>query len=153
MFKADTLLTDISAGVTVGCIAIPLSLVIAIASGVPAEVGLVTASLSGVFGSIMGGTTLAVTGPAAAISLLVVGAVQQHGWVLKSATPPQWWQTRSGRPSRWSTGTFGIRVTGEDWWRWTRRSSRRRTRHVRVPVHCSPAAYAELAAPGAAARV
>ena len=71
-----------------GCITIPLSLVIAIASGVPAEVGLVTASLSGVFGSIMVGTMLAVTGPAAAISLLVVGAVQQHGWVLKSATPP-----------------------------------------------------------------
>jgi len=81
MFKKDTLLTDISAGVTVGCIAIPLSLAIAIASGVPAEVGLVTAAVSGVFGSMMGGTTLAVTGPAAAISLLVVGAVQQHGLV------------------------------------------------------------------------
>lgn len=79
MFHKDTLLTDISAGLTVGCIAVPLSLAIALASGVPAEVGLITAAVSGVAGGLMGGTTLAVTGPAAAISLLVVGAVQQHG--------------------------------------------------------------------------
>jgi len=79
MFNKDTMFTDISAGLTVGCVAVPLSLAIALASGVPAEVGLVTAAVSGVAGGLMGGTTLAVTGPAAAISLLVVGAVQQHG--------------------------------------------------------------------------
>mmetsp|Transcript_13207 Transcript_13207/g.33260 ORF Transcript_13207/g.33260 Transcript_13207/m.33260 type:complete len:692 (+) Transcript_13207:287-2362(+) len=79
MFNKDTLFTDISAGLTVGCVAVPLSLAIALASGVPAEVGLVTAAVSGVAGGLMGGTTLAVTGPAAAISLLVVGAVSQHG--------------------------------------------------------------------------
>lgn len=79
MFNKDTIFTDISAGLTVGCVAVPLSLAIALASGVPAEVGLVTAAVSGVAGGLMGGTTLAVTGPAAAISLLVVGAVQQHG--------------------------------------------------------------------------
>lgn len=79
MFAKETLFTDISAGVTVGCIAVPLSLAIAVASGVPAEVGLVTAAVSGIAGSAMGGTTLAITGPAAAISLLVVGAVEQHG--------------------------------------------------------------------------
>lgn len=79
MFAAETLFQDISAGLTVGCIAVPLSLAIAVASGVPAEVGLVTAAVSGVAGGLMGGTTLAVTGPAAAISLLVVGAVEQHG--------------------------------------------------------------------------
>ena len=79
MFKSETMLTDISAGITVGCIAVPLSLAIAVASGVPPEVGLVTAAVSGVAGGLLGGTTLAVTGPAAAISLLVVGAVEQHG--------------------------------------------------------------------------
>jgi MFS superfamily sulfate permease-like transporter len=79
MFNKDTLFTDISAGLTVGCVAVPLSLAIALASGVPAEVGLVTAAVSGVAGGLMGGTTLAVTGPAAAISLLIVGAVEQHG--------------------------------------------------------------------------
>jgi MFS superfamily sulfate permease-like transporter len=79
MFNSETLFSDISAGLTVGCIAVPLSLAIAVASGVPAEVGLVTAAVSGVAGGMLGGTTLAVTGPAAAISLLVVGAVEQHG--------------------------------------------------------------------------
>jgi carbonic anhydrase len=79
MFKSETLFTDVSAGLTVGCVAVPLSLAIAVASGVPAEVGLVTAAVSGVAGGLMGGTTLAITGPAAAISLLVVGAVEQHG--------------------------------------------------------------------------
>lgn len=79
MFHKDTLMTDISAGVTIGCIAVPLSLAIAVASGVPAEVGLVTAAVSGIAGSLAGGTTLAVTGPAAAISLLVISAVQEHG--------------------------------------------------------------------------
>ena len=75
----ETLFTDISAGMTVGCVAVPLSLAIALSSGVPAEVGLVTAAVSGVMGGLMGGTTLAVTGPAAAISLLVIGAVEAHG--------------------------------------------------------------------------
>mmetsp|Transcript_46835 Transcript_46835/g.114216 ORF Transcript_46835/g.114216 Transcript_46835/m.114216 type:complete len:731 (-) Transcript_46835:250-2442(-) len=77
--SSENLFADVSAGITVGCIAVPLSLAIAVASGVPAEVGLVTAAVSGVAGGLMGGTTLAVTGPAAAISLLIVGAVQQHG--------------------------------------------------------------------------
>lgn len=79
MFNKDTIFTDVSAGLTVGCVAVPLSLAIAVASGVPAEVGLVTAAVSGIAGGLMGGTTLAVTGPAAAISLLVVEAVHSHG--------------------------------------------------------------------------
>jgi hypothetical protein len=79
MFDSKTILSDVSAGLTVGCIAVPLSLAIAMASGVPAEVGLATAAVSGIAGGLMGGTTLAVTGPAAAISLLVIGAVQAHG--------------------------------------------------------------------------
>jgi carbonic anhydrase len=79
MFDTKTILTDISAGIAVGCIAVPLSLAIAMASGVPAEVGLATAAVSGIAGGLMGGTTLAVTGPAAAISMLVLGAVNTHG--------------------------------------------------------------------------
>jgi len=79
MLSPSTLMTDVSAGIAVGCIAVPLSLAIAVASGVPPEVGLVTAAVSGVAGGLLGGTTLAITGPAAAISLLVVGAVTEHG--------------------------------------------------------------------------
>ena len=79
MFNPKTLFSDVSAGLTVGTVAVPLSLAIAMASNVPAEVGLATAAVAGVAGALLGGTTLAVTGPAAAISLLVVEAVQTHG--------------------------------------------------------------------------
>jgi MFS superfamily sulfate permease-like transporter len=79
MFNPATLATDLSAGLTVGCVAVPLNLAIAVASGVPPEVGLITGVVSGIAGGLLGGTTLAITGPAAAISLLVVGAVQTHG--------------------------------------------------------------------------
>ena len=72
MLSPSTVFTDIAAGITVGCIAVPLSLAIAVASDVPPEVGLVTAAVSGVAGGLFGGTTLAITGPAAAISLLVI---------------------------------------------------------------------------------
>ena len=79
MFDKSTVVTDVTAGVTVGCVAVPLSLAIALASGVPPEVGLASAAVAGVVGGLMGGTTLAITGPAAAISLLVCEAVQTHG--------------------------------------------------------------------------
>lgn len=62
-----------------GCVAVPLSLAIALASDVPPAVGLVSAAVAGVAGGLMGGTTLAITGPAAAISLLVCEAVHTHG--------------------------------------------------------------------------
>jgi len=65
MFSSETLVLDVAAGLTVGCIAVPLSLAIAVASGVPAEVGLVSAAVAGVAGGMLGGTTLAITGPAA----------------------------------------------------------------------------------------
>ena len=64
MLRPDTLVQDISAGLTVGCVAVPLSLAIALASGVPPEIGLTTAAVAGVVGGLMGGTTLAITGRA-----------------------------------------------------------------------------------------
>jgi carbonic anhydrase len=72
--KADTL-----AGLTVACIAIPLSLAIALASGVAPEVGLVTAIVAGVVCALFGGTPLSVSGPAAAMAVLIAAAVQEHG--------------------------------------------------------------------------
>jgi carbonic anhydrase len=73
------MLADVAAGLTVGCIAVPLSLAIAVASGLPPEVGLVSAATAGIVGSLMGGTTLAITGPANAIILLIGEAVHTHG--------------------------------------------------------------------------
>lgn len=70
---------DLVAGLTVACIAIPLSLAIALASGVPPEVGLVTAIIAGIVCALFGGTPLAVSGPAAAMAVLIASAVQRYG--------------------------------------------------------------------------
>jgi carbonic anhydrase len=70
---------DVVAGLTVACIAIPLSLAIALASGVAPEAGLVTAIVAGTVAALAGGTRLAVTGPAAAMAVLVASVVERHG--------------------------------------------------------------------------
>ena len=63
MFDPRNLRHDVVAGFTVACIAIPLSLAIALASGVQPQVGLVTAIVAGIVCALFGGTTLAVSGP------------------------------------------------------------------------------------------
>ncbi len=71
---------DVVAGLTVACIAIPLSFAIALASGVKPEVGLVTAIVAGIVCALFGGTTLSVSGPAAAMSVLIASVVETHGY-------------------------------------------------------------------------
>ncbi len=70
---------DFTAGLTVACIAIPLSLAIALASGVSPAVGLITAIVGSIVCAIFGGTPLSVSGPAAAMSVLIAANVQQFG--------------------------------------------------------------------------
>ena len=70
---------DLFAGVTVALVAIPLSLAIALASGVEPAVGLVTAIVAGIVCALFGGNPLAVSGPAAAMSILVAMVVARYG--------------------------------------------------------------------------
>jgi carbonic anhydrase len=79
MFSIAYLKDDLVAGITVACVAIPLSLAIALASGVAPAVGLVTAIVGGIVCGLFGGTRLAVSGPAAAMAILVASLVQEHG--------------------------------------------------------------------------
>lgn len=79
MFARSTLRDDALAGLTVACIAIPLSLAIALASDVPPEAGLFTAIVAGIVCAFFGGTPLAVSGPAAAMAILVASVVQSYG--------------------------------------------------------------------------
>lgn len=81
LFSRQHLGADLGAGLTVACIAIPLSLAIALASGVPPAVGLVTAIVAGIVCGLFGGTALQVSGPAAAMAVLVATLVQEHGLV------------------------------------------------------------------------
>lgn len=79
IFSPRYLSNDLLAGAIVACIALPLSLAIALASGVNPEVGLVTAIVAGIVCALFGGVPLAVSGPAAAMAVLIASVVQDHG--------------------------------------------------------------------------
>ncbi len=79
MLRPAGLADDLVAGLTVACVSIPLSLAIALASGVPPAVGLVTAIVGGIVCALFGGTRLAISGPAAAMVILVGTIVQEAG--------------------------------------------------------------------------
>ncbi|MET0404140.1 MAG: SulP family inorganic anion transporter, partial [Cystobacter sp.] len=66
-------------GLRVASVAVPLSLAIGLASGVSPEIALVTAIVAGIVGAVFGGTPLLVTGPTAAMAVLIASAVQQYG--------------------------------------------------------------------------
>ncbi|MDO5612161.1 MAG: SulP family inorganic anion transporter [Paracoccus sp. (in: a-proteobacteria)] len=76
---------DLSAGLTVAIVALPLSMAIAIASGVGPDRGLVTAIVGGFLVSAMGGTRHQIGGPAGAFIVLVsacVAAIGVQGLIL-----------------------------------------------------------------------
>ncbi len=79
LLSTEHLRDDVVAGVTVASVAIPLSLAIAVASEVPPELGLVSAIVGAVVVALFNGTPLAVSGPAAAMAVLVGTIVEAHG--------------------------------------------------------------------------
>lgn len=70
---------DVTAGVIVGIVALPLAIAFAIASGVPPEKGLITAVVAGFFISAFGGSRVQIGGPTGAFIVIVYGIVQAHG--------------------------------------------------------------------------
>ncbi|MCE3237903.1 MAG: dauA 2 [Gammaproteobacteria bacterium] len=80
LFSIRDLKADCMAGATVACVAIPLSLAIALASGVSPAVGLLTAIIGSIVCALFGGTPLSVSGPAAAMSILVAAIVESNGF-------------------------------------------------------------------------
>ena len=72
-------ITDVTAGMTVGVIAMPLAMAFAIASGVKAEQGLLTAILGGFLISALGGSNVQIGGPAGAFIVIVYGIVERYG--------------------------------------------------------------------------
>ncbi len=73
------LVNDIVAGVIVAIIALPLSIALAIASGVSPEKGLYTAIVAGFVISFLGGSNVNISGPTAAFATIVAGIVAQFG--------------------------------------------------------------------------
>lgn len=78
-YGLDKLKADILAGLTVAIVALPLSMAIAIASGVTPDRGLYTSIVGGFVVSALGGSRFQIGGPAGAFIVLVAAAVQQHG--------------------------------------------------------------------------
>ncbi len=70
---------DLLAGVSVGIIAIPLAMALAIACGVPPQYGLYTAIIAGFLIPLLGGSRYSISGPTAAFIVILYPVVQQYG--------------------------------------------------------------------------
>ena len=70
---------DFVAGLIVAIIALPLSIALAIASGVSPEKGLYTAIVAGLVIALLGGSRVNISGPTAAFATIVAGIVAQFG--------------------------------------------------------------------------
>ncbi|MGK2741681.1 SulP family inorganic anion transporter [Tepidicaulis sp. LMO-SS28] len=78
-YRLAHLRADALAGLTVAIVALPLSMAIAIASGVSPAQGLYTAIIGGFFVSALGGSRFQIGGPAGAFIVLVAATVHTHG--------------------------------------------------------------------------
>jgi len=79
-YSRQTLLADVSSGVLVGIVALPLAIAFAIASGVKPEQGLYTAVIAGFVVSAFGGSRVQIAGPTGAFIVIVYGIVQSYGY-------------------------------------------------------------------------
>ncbi len=71
---------DLMGGLTVGVVALPLAIALAIASGVKPEQGLYTAIFAGFVIAVLGGTRTQISGPTGAFIVIVYGIVQKYGY-------------------------------------------------------------------------
>ena len=78
-YTRHRLLRDLLAGITVGIIAIPLAMALAIASGVPPQHGLYTALIAGAVIALTGGSRFSVSGPTAAFVVILAPIAHQFG--------------------------------------------------------------------------
>lgn len=78
-YSKKQLASDLVAGVIVAIIALPLSIALAIASGVSPEKGLYTAIVAGLVIALLGGSRVNISGPTAAFAAIVAGIVAEHG--------------------------------------------------------------------------
>ena len=78
-YSRSTLQRDIAAGLTVGIIAIPLAMALAIAVGVPPQHGLYTVLIAAPLIALLGGSRFNVSGPTAAFVVILLPITQQYG--------------------------------------------------------------------------
>lgn len=78
-YSKQQFIKDIIAGVIVAIIALPLSIALALASGVGPEQGIYTAIVAGFLISFFGGSRVQIAGPTAAFATIVAGIVARNG--------------------------------------------------------------------------
>lgn len=78
-YNTRMLTRDISAGLTVGMVALPLAMAFGIASGVPPEAGIYTAIIAGFLISLFGGCRVQIGGPAGAFIVIIYGIIANYG--------------------------------------------------------------------------
>lgn len=78
-YTKEQFLKDVVAGVIVAIIALPLSIALALASGVEPACGIYTAIAAGFFVSLLGGSRVQIAGPTAAFASIVAGIVATQG--------------------------------------------------------------------------
>ncbi|MCD4832517.1 MAG: sulfate permease [Bacteroidales bacterium] len=78
-YSKEQFIKDLTAGLIVGVVALPLAIAFAIASGVSPEKGLVTAIIAGFIISAFGGSRVQIGGPTGAFIIIVFAIVQKYG--------------------------------------------------------------------------
>jgi carbonic anhydrase len=81
----ENLKHDLPASIVVFLVAVPLSLGIALAAGAPVLAGLVSAVVGGLVASVFGGSPLQVSGPSAALTVVLADTIATHGWPVTCA--------------------------------------------------------------------
>ncbi len=79
-YTLQTFWADLTAGVIVAIVALPLAIAFAIASGVNPAQGLTTAIVAGGVAALLSGSRTQVSGPTGAFIVIIYGIVQQHGY-------------------------------------------------------------------------
>lgn len=79
-FTKKQITQDIVSGIIVAIIALPLSIALAIASGVSPEKGLLTAIIGGFIISFLGGSRVQIGGPTGAFVIIIYGIIQKYGF-------------------------------------------------------------------------
>lgn len=78
-YNLSKLQADLLAGVTVGIVAVPLAMALAIGSGVPPQYGLYTAIVAGLLIALTGGSRFSVSGPTAAFIVILHPIAEKYG--------------------------------------------------------------------------
>ena len=78
-YSSKIFISDLTAGITVGIVALPLAMAFAIASGVTPQAGIFTAVIAGFIISFFGGTRVSIGGPTGAFIVILYSILMEYG--------------------------------------------------------------------------